>query len=400
MFIHKNQLEYQLSSKHYQDADFYQTELDRLFLPAWHLVCMKQDVANHGDFYTTEMFDRPIIIRNDNGELCAFLNVCSHRHCKLTNKDCGNMPQLKCQYHGWEYKPNGYTAKIPDARCFRPFDRENARLEKYRVETCGESLFICFDYTAPSLREFLGDFYDTWNQLFDIPRRHNWHWKQDFDCNWKIPLENTVETYHVPCVHGKSLGIEYPSEEAQEHIMTPEFTELIYDVWDEPKLGRLQQRAVKRLGGPDTGQYIHRHIHPHLVFTINDLVLHAQIYLPTSPTTGRTEIWNWTLEGSRKSVIGSILRPALAWYFRHANQRIQLQDKKVFGPCQEGVSSTAYRGCLGNREERIYLFQRYVGEKCGVPTSKSMSLQEECDQFKQQAHAPQVEEKVTEESAT
>ncbi|MCA9041187.1 MAG: Rieske 2Fe-2S domain-containing protein [Planctomycetaceae bacterium] len=399
MFIHKNQLEYQLRPEHYQSPDFYQVELERMFLPAWHLVCRKADLANHGDFYTTEMFDRPIIIRNDNGELHAFLNVCSHRHCKIRSEERGNAPSLKCQYHGWEYKMTGFTATIPDARCFRPFDRENARIQKFRVDTCGDSVFVCLQEEGPSLQEFMGDMYFTWQALFDIPRRHNWHWKTDFECNWKVPLENTVETYHVPCVHGNSLGIEYPGEEAQEHVMTPKFTELIYDVWEEPKLARLQQRAVKRLGGMDTGKYIHRHIHPHLVFTINDMILHAQIYLPTGPTTARTEIWNWTLEGSRKSVLGSILRPALAWYFRRANERIQMQDKVMFGPCQEGLTATTYKGCLGNREERIYLFQRYVAETCGVSTTKTMSLQEECDHFTENPPNA-VEEEITEESAT
>ncbi|MEZ6049221.1 MAG: Rieske (2Fe-2S) protein [Planctomycetaceae bacterium] len=165
MFIHKNQLEYQLSSEHYQDPDFYQIELERLFLPAWHLVCRKAELANHGDFFTTELFDRPIIIRNDNGELYAFLNVCSHRHCKIRSEERGNSPQLKCQYHGWEYKMTGFTATIPDARCFRPFDRENARLQKFRVDTCGDSVFVSLQKEGPSLQEFMGDFYFIWQAL-------------------------------------------------------------------------------------------------------------------------------------------------------------------------------------------------------------------------------------------
>ncbi|MEZ6049220.1 MAG: SRPBCC family protein [Planctomycetaceae bacterium] len=213
-----------------------------------------------------------------------------------------------------------------------------------------------------------------------------------------MPLENTVETYHVPCVHGKSLGIEYPSEEAQEHVMTLSFTELEYDVWEEPKLARLQQRAVKRLGGPDTGKYIHRHIHPHLVFTINDLVLHAQIYLPTGPTTARTEIWNWTLEGTRKSVIGSILRPALAWYFRHANKRIQNRQSCVRSLSGRYLCFNLQR--LSGKSRRTDLpVSALRGRKVRVPSSKPMSLQEECDHFTQ--HPPQrEEEQITEQSAT
>ncbi|MAT16321.1 MAG: hypothetical protein CMJ46_13750, partial [Planctomyces sp.] len=67
-----------------------------------------------------------------------------------------------------------------------------------------------------------------------------------------------------------------------------------------------------------------------------------------------------------------------------------------------GVAHTTYNGCLGTREERIYLFQRYIAEKCGVPTTKTMSLQEECDYFKELENAPREEraEEVAEESTT
>lgn len=381
MFIHQNQLEYQLSPEHYYSPEQYELELKNVFLPAWHLVGIKQDCPNDGDFFTKELLGQPILVRNFDGELHAFLNVCSHRHCQITNEPRGNSHKITCQYHGWEYEKSGKTNKIPDAKCFRPFDRENAQLKKFRVKTCGEMVFVNLSEEGPTLKEFLGDFYFTWEHMFSVPRKHNWHTTADFDCNWKLPVENTVETYHIPCVHGKTLKVQYPGEESQSHILDEKFTQLKYDMSDEQKLLNLAERAAKRLGGINVGGYIHRLVHPHLVFTMTDLVMHAQIYLPTSPTTSKTEIWNFCLEGTGTSLKAKLIRLFLPRMARKLNEKIQFEDKAVFAPAQRGMEASRFKGCIGTREERVYVFQRYIAEKCGITDSNRKTLSEECAEW-------------------
>src|SRR5918995_701064 len=83
----------------------------------------RSELANPGDFLTFDLLETPILLRNFDGELRALLNVCPHRHSKLTEKPRGNTEKLRCQYHGWEYNAEGGTGKIPDAKAFRPWDR-------------------------------------------------------------------------------------------------------------------------------------------------------------------------------------------------------------------------------------------------------------------------------------
>ena len=52
--------------------------------------------------------------------------------------------------NGWEYEPTGKTGKIPDAGCFRPWDRDTARLNTYRVETLGDLIFVALSERARS----------------------------------------------------------------------------------------------------------------------------------------------------------------------------------------------------------------------------------------------------------
>src|SRR5581483_5810076 len=106
--------------EHYLSAEHHRREVEHLFRPAWHPVGTVHDLARPGDFLTFDLFGTPILLRNMDGELCCFLNVCPHRHARLTDLKKGSSPRLRCQFHGWEYDRNGRTGKIPDAPSFRP----------------------------------------------------------------------------------------------------------------------------------------------------------------------------------------------------------------------------------------------------------------------------------------
>src|SRR5439155_10176060 len=136
----------------------------------------------------------------------AYLNVCAHRHSRLRSEPAGHDPHFRCQYHGWEYRPDGRTAKIPDAGCFRPWDRENACLRTFRTATCGGLVFVSLSDDSPPLDEFLGPFHDTCRAWFAPPYGLKWTWQTDYRANWKIPIENSLESYHVPCLHAKTFG--------------------------------------------------------------------------------------------------------------------------------------------------------------------------------------------------
>src|SRR5262245_12340443 len=101
MFVHKHQLEYLLSPSHYTSPENTQQEIERLFQPGWHAVALTTELPNSGDFITLDLLGEPLQVRNFEGEYHTFLNVCAHRHCRLTDETCGNSPTLRCRYHGW-----------------------------------------------------------------------------------------------------------------------------------------------------------------------------------------------------------------------------------------------------------------------------------------------------------
>jgi choline monooxygenase len=362
MFIHENRLQHLLTPAAYHDPRQYQREMDHVFLPAWHIVGTTRDLRRPGDFLTLHLLGQPLLVRNIDGEIHTFLNVCAHRHCTLISKPKGYDPHFRCQYHGWEYDKDGRTARIPDARCFRPFDRENAHLRKYRTETCGELVFASLAEEGPSLREFLGHYFDFIEKGFSTPWRLNWTWQTEYKANWKIPIENSLESYHIPCLHARTFG-NLPEEQNCSHDLNPLYTTFCTP---EPDAfaAHFQAWFIRRLGMPVTSVYTHHHAHPHLTIASLDVMRLMQMVLPTSPTTCLHRVWLYT-PGSpgwnpwTKSLAG-ILSSAVHWIAR----KVILEDAPIFAEVQRGLEASVHPGVIGTREERIFLFQDYVQRKC------------------------------------
>jgi phenylpropionate dioxygenase-like ring-hydroxylating dioxygenase large terminal subunit len=376
MFVHQSQLAYQLAPQHYFDARFHQLELSRMFQPGWHLVGCKSDLPHEGSFFTTEILGEPLLIRRQDG-FHAFLNVCSHRNCKLTCELKGQSEKLACQYHGWEYQMTGNTARIPDARCFRPFDRARARLHKFRLESCGDLLFVCLAPGGPSLREYLGKVFKDVEQSFSAPYKLILGYEYESPANWKIPVENTVESYHLPSVHKGFFGGKYPSEAAQTHDLDRESSTLVYDLTEDPKTVKAARRSLRALGGVEPKDtYVHHLRYPNLVFAMSDIYMHAQVYLPMGPERMKTIIRFYSLHGTKGGPLAWLHRKVTTFIGRMMIRQIQQEDSSIFAPAHEGIKKTRYVGCIGTREERVFEFQRFVHDTCSVPQQELQSWQQ------------------------
>lgn len=363
MFIHKNQLEHVLRANAYFDESYYQTELQRLFIPSWQYVATLDDLPTHGDFLTMQLFGKPLQVRNIEGEISVFLNVCSHRHCMLTDVKKGHDPRFRCQYHGWEYTKGGRTRKIPDAGCFRPFDTENARLQMYRTESCGRMIFVCLAPEGPSLEEFLGPLYHVLQASFEPPFCQHWKWEADYNANWKVVTENSLESYHLACVHPKTFAV-IPPEETCEHELTERFTTFRTQetfTW----ISTIQNWFVGKLGGEKSNIYTHHHIHPNLICTGNDVHRLAILNMPTSATTTRQIAWLFSLEGQRSDPLTKLLNLMLRRIVKYVARTALLEDASILPAVQKGLTASPFRGAIGTREERIYVFQDYVRRSCG-----------------------------------
>jgi choline monooxygenase len=358
MFTHQTHLRHLLRPHHYTSEEQYRAELRHLFRPAWHPVATVADLRRPGDFLTFDLLETPILIRNFDGELRAFLNVCPHRHSQLAVAPRGNAATLKCRYHGWEYDKDGRTGKIPDARAFRPWDRENSCLRPFRVGTCGELVFVNLGDTGVSLREWVGPLWDVWSADYGGAYRHAATWEKDFPCNWKVVLENSLESYHIPLVHPTTFKT-FPEEANAWHELTDRFTSF-KTVPPAEFATRAQDWIVRRLGEPVTDEYWHRVLHPHATGSSLDSFRMMQCVFPTGPTTCRYRCIFFTLRGRRHNPLAWALYRMLRSVATFVARKVFAEDASIYEGVQRGMAASPHPGVIGTREERVYVFQKYV----------------------------------------
>src|SRR5271154_6261755 len=126
-----------LSPDQYRSDRSHDLEAQCLFLPAWHCVGIVEDIPNAGDYLTTELVGKPLLIQNQGDRIAAFHNVCAHRNSLLAWEPCGHMSGIKCGYHGWEYDRDGVVCKIPGGEHFKSMKANEFVLDRVRVETIG-----------------------------------------------------------------------------------------------------------------------------------------------------------------------------------------------------------------------------------------------------------------------
>lgn len=365
MFIHSNKLRHLLRPDQYYSEEQYRAELRHVFEPAWHLVATTKNLARPGDFVSLELLGRPVLIRNMDGELRAFLNVCPHRHSLLTSKTKGSSDQLRCQYHGWEFNAEGRTGRIPDAQSFRPFDRENACLQRFRVATCGPLVYVSFDPEGPTLPEFLGPLFEPWRASFEPPYAPAMFAVRDFPCNWKVAVEIGLETYHSPCVHPKTFG-PYPDAENCNHVLEDGYSTFSQRIkGDSTRFERAANGLIRWIGGPVRGTYSQHIVHPHLMWAEVDVGSLASCVLPLSPTTCRIHACAFTLRGNRGGLIAPVLTSLLRGFMLLGGQKIANEDASMYPIVQRGLTSSPHPGVISMREERIYALHQYLSRRCG-----------------------------------
>lgn len=364
MFTNQHHLKHLLRPHHYTSEEQYRAELRHLFHPAWHPVATRGDLANPGDFITLDLLEVPFIVRNFDGDLRAFLNVCPHRHSRLIEAPRGNSERLRCRYHGWEFNRDGGTGKIPDAKAFRPWDRENSCLKRFRVGTCGDLVFVSFNEDGPPLREWLGPVWDAW-QSYGGAYRHAATWEKEFACNWKVVLENSLESYHIPEVHPHTFK-EFPPEENAWHELTDRYTSF-KTIPPNDFAGRAQAWMVRRMGGTVTNEYWHRVLHPHATGSSLDSFRMMQCVFPTGPATCRYRCIFFTLRGTRNNPLAWGLYRTLRAIATAIGKKVFAEDGSIYLGVQRGMAASPHAGVIGTREERVYHFQKYVLENTRGP---------------------------------
>jgi len=104
------------------------------------------------------------------------------------------------------YFSDGRLYGCPDMQDAEGFDRSENGLVSLRCETWAGFLFANFAETGPGLMDQLGDLPERMASHRLDRMRCTWTMEITAECNWKLVLENAMETYHTGTVHRDSIG--------------------------------------------------------------------------------------------------------------------------------------------------------------------------------------------------
>jgi phenylpropionate dioxygenase-like ring-hydroxylating dioxygenase large terminal subunit len=187
--------------------------VERLTRDWWHLVAHRSEVAQAGDWVRLDWPLGELVVFNDQGTVIAFDNLCPHRGARFFVENAGN-GRIACPYHGWSFR--GGELRIPLRQTFDPAEVAGAGLNSYRTAWCGDFLFVGVAPTR-ALEEQLAEAAEPLAAVSrQIARRADFNafaWSSD----WRVAVENALETYHVGGVHPDSLGRLGLIEERTEH---------------------------------------------------------------------------------------------------------------------------------------------------------------------------------------
>ncbi len=194
---------YSLNAEAYTDPSWMALEYDAVFKRTWQWVCHIEKLREPGSYVTIDIAGQPIcIVRDKEGDLRAFYNVCKHRAHELLQGE-GRASRIMCPYHAWTYDLTGTLRRAPETESLKDFTVSDICLDRVQVEEFCGFVYVNLDATAAPLAELSGDLgaeISKWAPDLDrLTFAHRLTY--DIKSNWKNIVDNFLECYHCPTAH-------------------------------------------------------------------------------------------------------------------------------------------------------------------------------------------------------
>jgi Rieske 2Fe-2S family protein len=190
----------------YSSEQVLDLEKQNIFMKEWLCVARVEEVENPGDYFATRIIGEPLlIVRNKQGEINAFANVCLHRGVEIAT-GTGNTENFSCPYHAWMYDLDGNLTSASFMRESNDFDAKSCKLKKVHAGVWAGWVFINFSADPVPLSEALSEFASDVDILKMENLRLGTKVTLDLPTNWKFVVENLMDVYHVRTLHYNSFG--------------------------------------------------------------------------------------------------------------------------------------------------------------------------------------------------
>lgn len=339
----------------YVSGEFFRAEIEHIHTKGWILVGRTDEWPETGSYKAIETVGGPVaILRDEQGELRAFANFCRHRGAQLL-EGCGVAKRILCPYHAWSFRLDGSLRVAPSMEETEGFDKKAWSLIPIRLEIWQNFIFLNFNNDALSLLTDLGD-------LVDLLASHRlgemvctWRKDIDFNCNWKLLVENAMETYHTGTVHAATVG----AQTSVSYAGVGEWMgmQVLSDKSIAVMHGEPPFKPIEGLSDQAKKGTFFMFLHPTTQFCVAQDCMWWLSVRPVAPDKTVLSIGGCF---PRRTVEQANFEQDAAPYYKRW-EAVALEDGGILEKLQNAMGSRAYRpGPLSWRDDLVHTFDQWV----------------------------------------
>ncbi|TAM69855.1 Rieske (2Fe-2S) protein, partial [Mycobacterium sp.] len=151
------------AAREFTDPVLAQQERDFIFGCVPSIVAHGSEIARPFDFMTVQMpRNNLIVVRQKDGGVKAFVNLCRHRGGLLEDQEKGRCRFFSCPYHRWSYDPDGSLRTVTREATFGEIDhKEHSLIEVPCEERHGFIWVVDNAHASIDVADWLGPDMDT-----------------------------------------------------------------------------------------------------------------------------------------------------------------------------------------------------------------------------------------------
>jgi len=324
----------------YWKEDWLEREYMRIFARRLYLADADQ-LRTEGDYLAYRVCGRPLVTRRIDGRIATFDNVCLHRANLIDPEGQGNRA-FRCGYHGWQYDGEGALLRAPmaDNVCIA-----RRALQQHPTHERDGLLFLDEAGEAPGAAALEAIGFDAGEVFHRETLAHR--------ANWKLVVENVLESYHLSFVHQDSFvpaGLSSASPSTTGYAGPDSWFRIASRGGDAGK------GAARVISGAGT-DYVHAYVFPNLFMSLtNGLVGFVSHFKPDAPDRTLLEwrLFETPLLGEQKAPVRDyIKRNAIAF-----TRQVLGEDLAVLEGSQVGIRHARGAHQLQPVEERVQHFHQ------------------------------------------
>ncbi len=321
------------------DPAIWEKERVAIFGREWLMVGRAGELPESGSYLTETIAGWPIfVIRDREGKLRAFHNVCRHRAGPILWDGKGQCDVLRCRYHGWVYDTSGNLRRTPEFGDAADFDKKDFGLFPIQVGIWRGLIFVNLDVNAHPLEQAMAAMsaetapFDMEGYTFHSSAEH------EMACNWKTYVDNYAEGYHVQAIH-PGLNRE---------IDTTQYQVIVKD-------RHTVHQAPQRDGANYSGLWLWRF--PNLALNLYPTGMNIERMVPLGPNRTKL-VYNFFFQD-----VSAAAEPTINAAIE-AGHQVAREDIRICEAVQRNLDSGLYdTGRLSPRYENgVWYFQELVRE--------------------------------------